>query len=68
MQKIYYIVRWYDNQKKVWYKSTMQDYPTAEQAEEQLKADRAYFYNDIQIELVEVTERVMQVVPGNNKR
>lgn len=41
---------------------------TRAEAEKQLQEDKAYFYNDIRIELVEVTETVIETTHGNNQR
>lgn len=63
----YFLTRW-KHKEKGWLTSTMENKPTKEQAEKQLKQDVNYFYDDIQIELVEVTERVIQTVRGSNQR
>lgn len=61
-----YMVRWYDNDKKLWWHSIVG--VSREEAEQQLERDRGYFWDDIPIELVQVEETVLLSVKSNNKR
>lgn len=63
----YYIVEW-QHSEKGWMKSTLGPKPTKEEAEEQLKRDIGYFYNNIEIRLVKVTEEVVKTVKGSQER
>jgi hypothetical protein len=67
--KIYYYTRWKAAKSENWYKSTtFSDEPTYEQAKEQLQNDMTYFYDDVVIELVKVTETVEVTTKGTQKR
>lgn len=63
----YYITRW-KHPEKGWINSCYSQTPTKEEAEKQLEADKNYFYNDIEINLVRVTEEIITVVNGRNER
>lgn len=64
----YWITRWYAKDKDRWHTSTMADKPTEKEAREVLAREIAYFYDDIEIELVHVRETVMIVTKGHNPR
>lgn len=64
----YYTVRWKDPRDGVWHDSCLNSENTLARAEEQLKRDKAYFYSDIQIVLVKISEVVEQTVYGVNQR
>lgn len=63
----HFIVRW-KHPNQGWITSTMPDRPTKEGATEQLARDVVYFYNDIEIQLVEVTETVIETRRGSSER
>lgn len=63
----YYITRW-KHPEKGWINSCYSRTPTKEEAEKQLEADKNYFYNDIEINLVRVTEEIITVANGRNER
>lgn len=64
----YFIVRWLNPRNGKLQTSTMQDRPTREEAEEQFQRDVGYFYDDVGIEFVEVTETVTKTGRGTHPR
>lgn len=65
----HFIVRWKAKSEDVWHNSASWRGPmTREQAEEVLARDKAYFYSDVEIELVEVTEAVVIKTNGSQNR
>ena len=62
----YYIVRW-KHPEKGWITSTFNK-ASKEQAEAQMERDVNYFYSDIPVQLVKVTERVITEMRGLQDR
>jgi hypothetical protein len=67
MSEEYYVSRW-KHPDKGWLKSTMQKQPTLEQAQRQYDQDRNYFYDDVEIQLVKVTEEIVATGAGLSRR
>lgn len=67
--RVYYLARWREKGKE-WQTYTMAKHPTLEQATKQFHEDHAYFYSDIEIEIVKVEETVtvVQSGKGSNER
>jgi hypothetical protein len=63
----YYLVRWKHPDGR-WITSTMGDRVDLAYAKEQLKRDIDYFYTDIEIELVAITEEVVSTHKGSQPR
>jgi hypothetical protein len=63
----HYITRW-KHPEKGWLTSTMPKRPTLEQAQKQFDHDRDYFYDDIEIQLVKVSEEIITTGKGLSKR
>lgn len=63
----HWIVRWHHPDGR-WLVTTLGAKPTEADARAQLRDDIGYFYDDIEIHLIEVTETVVETVWGSNKR
>ena len=63
----HYLVRWADPKEGRWRTTTCGE-PTEAEAFAQFAADVAYFYDDIEIQLVRVELTVLQEARGANKR
>lgn len=69
MTETYYITRWKgQDPKDEWHTSSMGRKLTEAQAREQLTNDIGYFYRDIEIQVVRVTEEVMEIHHGSQPR
>lgn len=64
----HHIVQWRPPGGGDWIRSTLEDRPTEEQARRQLASDVGYFYSDIEVRLVRVTEEVVEEHHGSNER
>ena len=62
----HYITRWRAPNNP--YRGTSERSSTMEAAEKQLKDDIDYFYDNIEIQLVEVTEKVIKTAKGSHPK